>query len=329
VATDEISITVLAQDTIFENRFTCEEMSVGTFRAEERNENGCINVIFRTFDLARKDTTELVTTTCNPIDTGMFQTTLTNAFGCDSVIITTTNLLPSDTTYLTIISCNIEEIGMTQAILLTNQFGCDSLILTTVVSGISAPTILLETTCEEANVGLDTFRMINQVLCDSLVIITTTLNPSHAFSITEESCNPQDTGLFIQSFLNQFGCDSILTTRTTLTPIDACQIGFTVFPDTVCWDEIVGTIQLNIHKGNPPFNYYLLDDFYEDTLQGGMILTNEAVLTDIPIGTYRLFLVNNKGVRSEERLTITAASTINTTAQISDYNGFAVSCLGG
>jgi len=328
VATDEISITVLAQDTIFENRFTCEEMSVGTFRAEERNENGCINVIFRTFDLARKDTTELVTTTCNPIDTGMFQTTLTNAFGCDSVIITTTNLLPSDTTYQTIISCNIEEIGMTQAILLTNQFGCDSLILTTVVSGISAPTILLETTCEEANVGIDTFRMINQVLCDSLVIITTTLNPSHAFSITEESCNPQDTGLFIQSFLNQFGCDSILTTRTTLTPIDACQIGFTVFPDTVCWDEIVGTIQLNIHKGNPPFNYYLLDDFYEDTLQGGMILTNEAVLTDIPIGTYRLFLVNNKGVRSEERLTITAASTINTTAQISDYNGFAVSCLG-
>ena len=328
VATDEIAITVLAQDTILENRFTCEEMSVGTFRVEERNENGCINVTFRTFELARKDTTEMVTTTCNPIDTGMFQTTLTNAFGCDSVLIITTNLLPSDTIYQTLVSCNNEEIGRTQAILLTNQFGCDSLIIIATISGISEPTTLIETTCEEANVGVDTFRMTNHILCDSLIIITTILNPSHAFSITEESCNPQDTGLFIQSFLNEFGCDSIVTIRTTLSPINACQIGFIATPDTICWDETIGTIQLNIYTGNPPFNYYLLDDFYRDTLQSGIILTNEISLTNIPIGAYTIFLANDRGVRREERLAITTSPILDIAAQISDYNGFAISCMG-
>ena len=326
-ATDEVAITVLEQDTILENRFTCDAMNVGTFIAEERNDNGCTNIVLRTFELVRKDTTEVTTATCNPIDTGRFQTILINVFGCDSLITTTITLLPSDTTYQTLISCNQEAIGTTQ-VFLTNQFGCDSLIITETITGVSEPTVLLETTCEEANVGLDTIRLTNQALCDSLVIVTTTLNPSHAFSFTEESCNPQDTGLFIQPFLNQFGCDSIITTRTMLAPVDACQIGFVALPDTVCWTETIGSIQLNINMGNPPFNYYLLDDFYRDTLQAGQLLSTEMMLTNIPIGEYLIALVNDRGIRSEQRLAITTIPIINIAAQLSNYNGFAISCIG-
>ncbi|GEM_PF-3806826 len=452
IATDEIAITVIKQDTILETRYTCDAMNIGTFTTEERNENGCNNIILRTFELARKDTTLIERTTCSPADSGMFQVILPNVLGCDSLVITTVQLLRLDTTYQTLITCNRDEIGIKETVLLNqfgcdsllvietifdenllqsfntrfscnllevgldtaivktiagcdsliittvqllrldttyqtliscnrneigikeailpNQFGCDSLLvietifdenlpqsfntrftcnklevgldtafvktvagcdslsITETIATISEPTLLTATTCEPADVGIDTLSLTDEFLCDSLVITTTSLNLSHAFLFTEASCNPEDTGMVIQSFLNQFGCDSIITTHTILNPAFECQFGFSVLADGVCSDAIVGTIQININTENESFNYYVLPDFSIDTLQSGLLIKDETVLTNIPIGQYSILLVNEKGFESWQRFSITQLAPLSINGRFSDYNGFAISCLG-
>ncbi|MFK7981796.1 MAG: lamin tail domain-containing protein [Saprospiraceae bacterium] len=368
IAMDEIAITVLQQDTIRETRFTCDAMNIGTFMTEERNENGCNNIILRTFELARKDTTYIAATTCNPSDAGMFQTFLPNILGCDSLIITTVELLRSDTTYQTLMSCNSEEVGVNETVL-TNQFGCDSLLIiettlvenlpqslntnftcnamevgldtayvktitgcdslsiTQTISNNSEPTLLTEMTCDATIVGIDTLLLMNEFLCDSLVIIATRLNSSHVISLMEESCQPADTGIVIQSFVNQFGCDSIITTYTTLSPVNDCDFNFTIQTDSICRGETTGTIQLRANAENSPLRYYLLDDLFRDTLQEGRLLDAATILTNIPVGEYWISVVNERGFENRQRLSINQFPTVTINAQLSDYNGFAISCI--
>lgn len=324
--TNEIEITVWAQDTITETRVTCDVADTGMFILEERDENGCNDIILRTYELARKDTTYLKETTCNPMEIGIFENRLANIFGCDSLIITTIELLRIDTTNQIVRSCDRTAAGIEET-LLVNQFGCDSLVVRTTISSISEPTQTTKTTCEATAVGVDSILLMNQFGCDSLVVIATNLSPNDSISFTQETCNPQDTGSVIQVLTNQFGCDSIITTITNLRSIDDCQISFLAIADTICADEIVGTIQIIITTGASPYNYYLLDDFYKDTLQSGTIINVETILENIPVGQYSLTITNENGVQNTQRLSITQLSPLIIEAQLSDYNGFAVSCI--
>jgi len=371
VATDDILINVIAQDTMTDVRFTCDASSVGTFAVEERGVDGCMDIVFRTFELARKDTSFLMTTTCKPSEVGEVTNVFSNAFGCDSLVVTTITLLRSDTTYQMITSCNSDEIGVSNVVLtnavgcdstlvietflehslpkstltaftceesavgvdttfLRTFAGCDSLVITQTISNASAPTNLTVTTCLMTEVTVDTFFLTNQFLCDSLVIINTTLAPNDFLSLSRQSCNPLDTGLVIENLINQFGCDSTVETRTTLNPINECQLGFSLVGDTICWDANQGTIQLAVTAGHPPFDYYILNDFWRDTIQRGVILTTDAktVLTNIPVGQYSIVLVNDRNVRNEKRVALTQADEIIVDGLFSDYAGFSISCEG-
>lgn len=372
VATDDIEISVITQDTTADTRFTCDESSVGTFEVAERGIDGCRNIVYRTFELARKDTTALRRTTCNPAEAGVLTNRFSNAFGCDSLVVITTELLASDTTYQMATSCNSDDVGIRKVVLsnavgcdstliietmldgnsvstfnttattcnpslagidtliLKTFGGCDSLVITETISNASELTNLIRTTCNTQDVRMDTFLLTNQFLCDSLVVINTTLAPSNFLSINNQSCNPKDTGLVIQNLTNQFGCDSTVEISTTLSPINECQFGFSLIADTICWDAIQGTIQLTITEGIPPFDYFILNDFWRDTIQRGVIWTTDAatILTDIPVGQYSIILANDRSVLKEQRIAVTQEKELMIEGLFSDYGGFAVSCEG-
>lgn len=369
VATDDIVINVIAQDTTTDIRFTCDESSVGTFTVEERGVDGCMDIVFRTFELVRKDTTRIMTVTCNSTDAGVVTNRLNNAFGCDSLVVITTILLDSDTTYQMNTTCHSDEVGIRRVVLtnavgcdstliiettldefipqsfvtaftcndsevgvdtmvLKTLTGCDSLVITQTISNASEPTNLTTTSCNVADKSIDTLFFTNQFLCDSLVIINTTVATNDLVFIDKESCNLQDTGLVIQNLANQFGCDSTVETRTTLSPINECRLGFSVVADTICWDDSRGTIQIAITEGIAPFDYFILNDFWRDTIQRGVILTTDTVtvLTNIPIGQYSIVLVNDRKVKNERRIALTKAKEMIIEGVLSDYAGFAVSC---
>lgn len=359
----------VSQDTLYENQFTCDPANVGTFEIEERGIDGCTDMIFRTFLLAPKDTTDLQATTCNPSEVGVTPTLLINQFGCDSLIRTTYKLLRSDTTFLTQTSCQSEEVGMSSIVLInavncdstlmietvldativqtnltevtcnpTEQgvdtlfektlAGCDSLIITRTISNASPPTELAATTCDTANVRIDTFSLLNQFACDSLIIVHTTLAETHFLSLNRTTCQVQDTGLVTQILINQFGCDSIINTQISLAATDDCLLDFTVSTDTVCWNDISGSIALEVTAGNPPFDYFILNDFFGDTLQKGIITTLNQQFDNIPVGQYALFLVNNRNISQRAKIEIAQNDEINIQGIISDYHGFAISCAG-
>ncbi len=316
------------KDTTFWAERTCDPIEAGMFQTMLVNTFGCDSLIVRTVHLLRLDTTYQTLISCNSEELGIQEMILTNQFGCDSLIVVETVLsedLPQS--FMTNFTCNPMEAGLDTTVLKTST-NCDSLLITETIAQVSELTELTIMTCDTTAVGVDTFLLTNQFLCDSLVIITTQLNPSHAFSFIEESCNPQDTGRTIQVLTNQFGCDSILTINTILTPMNECQIGFTILADTICREEFTGTIQLTITTGAPPFAYYLLNDFYQDTLQSGSISTAETILTDVPVGQYSIILVNERGIQRRERLSIIQSAEIEIDAQLSDYNGFSISCIG-
>ena len=454
VATDDIVINVIPQDTMMDTRFTCDESSIGTFAVEERGTDGCMDIVLRTFELARRDTTFLTTTTCNPIEEGVVQSIYSNAVGCDSLVITTTNLLRSDTIYQTEIGCNSDELGIRREVLsnsvgcdstliietilntvlpqsaqsvftchisevgidtmmlktltgcdslvitMTNLLrsdttyqtdvscnvndlgvrevvlsnavgcdsmlviattldesleqsaltvftcnlnevgidtaflktfaGCDSLVITQTISNVSELTNLTTSTCNPADVGIDTLLLTNQFLCDSLLISNTTLAPSDFIQLTEQSCNPSDTGVVLQNLFNQFGCDSIVEISTILRPINECELVFSLIADTICWDATHGTVQITITTGIPPFEYAILNDFWRDTVQCGLILTTDeaTILTNIPVGRYSIVLINDRRVSNEKRIAVTQADEMIIDGLLSDYAGFSVSCEG-
>ncbi len=318
------------RDTTSITTTTCNPSEAGVVRNRYNNIFGCDSLVVTTTNLLRSDTTYQTEMSCNSDEVGFRDVVLTNAVGCDSTLIIETildDILPQSS--LTAFTCNVTEVGIDTAILKTLA-GCDSLIITQTISNVSEPTSLATTTCNTANVSIDTLFLTNQFLCDSLVVINTTLAPSDFLALDEQSCNPLDTGLVIQNLINQFGCDSTVETRTTLIPINDCQLGFSLLADTICWDASQGTIQLLVTEGNPPFNYYILNDFWRDTVQRGVILTTdvETILTNIPVGQYSIVLVNDRNVRNEERIAVNQANEIIVDGLFSDYAGFAVSCEG-
>jgi gliding motility-associated-like protein len=126
--------------------------------------------------------------------------------------------------------------GTYVANLLTWQ-GCDSTVTLNLIVNSQDTTNLTATSCNPADVGIDTVILNNQYSCDSVIITTTTLLPSDTTFLTETSCNPNDTGTVLVTLNNQYGCDSLIYTTTTLLPTDTTNINI-----TTCDVAQVGTV---------------------------------------------------------------------------------------
>ena len=316
-----IERTELIDYTCFPNEVRLDTVLMKTFA-------GCDSLVITDYQLLRRDTTNLTMMSCNSNEVGTSYQTLTNAVGCDSVLVLETTLDATVArTFITLFTCNNGEIGI-DTIILNTFTGCDSLIITQTISNASVPTFLIATACNMANVRLDTFLMINQFLCDSLVIVNTTLAPTDFIPIANQSCNPLDTGLFVQNLINQYGCDSIIQTQTSLTAINECQLNFSINTDTLCWNENIGTAQIEISEGIPPFDYFFIENISRDTILSGMIVNDSEQIENIPVGNYSLLLINSQQISSEELIEIIQNKPLNITSEISDFSGYAISCEG-
>ncbi|MEM1119590.1 MAG: hypothetical protein AAGJ18_04035 [Bacteroidota bacterium] len=233
-----IDIYVIPQDTIMDFRYTCEPSEVGERPVEERGADGCTNIVFRTFELARKDTTHLEVTTCEPSEAGIFPMMLTNRFGCDSLLITTVKLLRFDSTFLTETTCTSQEVGR-RIVPLINTVGCDStLIIETILAENIAQSFATVTTCEMTQVGVDTTFLRTPLGCDSLRIIRTVSSISPPTFLTETTCDISAVKADSVLLINQFDCDSLIITSTIL--LESHQINL---QETTCNSQDTGVVE--------------------------------------------------------------------------------------
>ncbi|HFC01054.1 MAG TPA: gliding motility-associated C-terminal domain-containing protein, partial [Phaeodactylibacter sp.] len=92
------------------------------------------------------------------------------------------------------------------------------------------------TSCNLAQVGIDTVFLQNQFGCDSLVITETTFAQNDQTNLTATSCNLAQVGIDTVFLQNQFGCDSLVITETTLAPNDE-----TFLTLATCDSQLAGT----------------------------------------------------------------------------------------
>ncbi|MEM1121077.1 MAG: gliding motility-associated C-terminal domain-containing protein, partial [Bacteroidota bacterium] len=327
---DIISTTfsLAPKDTTDLEATTCDPAQVGTTPTLLTNRFGCDSLVRTNFRLIRSDTTYLRQASCQVDAIGTERLTLQNAVGCDSILVIETTLDQTiKETFVTDETCDITQVGI-DTVTIKTLAGCDSLIITRIVIAASEPTKLTATTCDAANVRIDTFALTNQFGCDSLVIVNTTLAESHFLPLVEETCTPQDTGLTTQFLTNQFGCDSIVVIQTNLMDINTCSIGFVARADTICWDALMGIIQIDVEVGKPPFAFFVVNDISGDTLQKGVMEDKSQQIIDIPLGQYGVTIVNENGITQMESVEVIRSEQMDIQAIISDYNGFGVSCTG-
>jgi gliding motility-associated-like protein len=175
---------------------------------------------------------------------------------------------------------------------------------------------------------MDTLHFTNQFLCDSQIIIKTLLAESHFIRKETQSCHPQDTGLFQTNFTNAFGCDSIIATSVKLASTVECQFRFTATGSNICQDQRLGSINIEIEAGTPPFRYFIFRENGADTLANGFInaLQTPIIVDNIEIGRHQVYIQNQHHILSIQTVEIKRSPPIQLTAQISDYNGLPISC---
>ena len=96
--------------------------------------------------------------------------------------------------------------------------GCDSIVNVSLQFLNVSEETLHKTSCNPADVGMDTLVLTNVLGCDSLVITATTLSPYSQTDLAAKSCNPALVGVDTVILVNQFGCDSLVITTTALSP---------------------------------------------------------------------------------------------------------------
>jgi len=180
-AMDTVQAELIKQDTIREEFFTCDPSRTGDFYLERRNNsNGCMDIVFRTLNLAMVDTVVSETTTCDPDEAGFFVTTINNNTGCSGLILETVTLLRSDTTYLVETSCFPQDTGVIMFNFI-NQLGCDSIVE-------------IKTTLDRLDECLISFNAFTDTICPDESTLTIHLtatfgNPPFSYFIIDTLVN--------------------------------------------------------------------------------------------------------------------------------------------
>ncbi len=300
VVADTIEISKILQDTIYKVVYTCDINQVGLELVEQRGEDGCVDILLTTVELARKDTTFIEASTCSPELMGVSSIALSNQFDCDSLIITNTQLLPSDTTALTEIVCDVTQTGTFQTVLI-NQFNCDSLIILDKIIDPANETVLKQMDCNRANLGRDTSIYPNRFNCDSLVIIETALDTAAVITfLSRASCELALTGIDTLFFKNNQHCDSLVVITTTL---DSSSIAFLEKHSCDSVDTGIDTLFFT--------NQFLCDSLVIITthlLKSHFLLVEETSCNPQDTGTFVLNLVNQFDCDSVVQINIKATS---------------------
>ncbi len=115
--------------------------------------------------------------------------------------------------------------------------GCDSLVQVNLQFLTTSESLMFQTSCNPAAIGVDTVFLTNAVGCDSLIITTTSFAPLGPTNLSANSCNPNSVGIDTVLLTTQFGCDSLVITTTLF---DANAIPVTQLSALNCNPSAVG-----------------------------------------------------------------------------------------
>jgi len=102
--------------------------------------------------------------------------------------------------------------------------GCDSVVTLTLSIDPTISTSIAASTCNPAQVGVDTLFFLTVNGCDSLVITTTTLTAPNQTNLTANTCDPAQAGIDTVILTNQAGCDSLVISQTSLSQSDTTHL---------------------------------------------------------------------------------------------------------
>ena len=181
------------------------------------------------------------------------------------------------------------------------------------------------------------FNFLSEEGCDSTVFFNVIVNEPSTRDLAFNICDGDtvfvdgqpffEAGLFTEVLQNRFGCDSTVNLDLG---IIICEIeGNSSETPVVCFGDSTGTIEFFVENGTPPFTYTW--EILDESLTGnGNIssLNDPIVIENLPIGTYLITI--NDGFGNDEIIIqdITEPSLLLIDSEMSDFNGFNVSCFG-
>jgi hypothetical protein len=212
----QITLSPLKVDTTKITDYSCSISVEEITFIKKQNKFGCDSIIQTTFFPTRLDTTKINLFSC---DIGLKQFNYKSLKGCDSIVIQNISYKLSDTTIKKTYTCNKNNSG-TFTTQLLNQFGCDSIVFDIVTYVPSDTTLQNGTSCNPDSVGFFIKVIPNKFGCDSVILKTVNFSESDTTKLTFYNCNPEEIGDDINIYKNKFGCDSLVFTRTLLNLID-------------------------------------------------------------------------------------------------------------
>jgi gliding motility-associated-like protein len=254
-----LEVHVLPTDIVTIDSSTCDSAKAGVFTSYLANVEGCDSTVITTITLSPSQVFRLDLTTCDPQQAARDTLYFINQYGCDSVHITHVELLPTHQISLLRYDCDSTLAGL-DTLSLLNQYGCDSVVfIETIFTGnyqestsvflcgsdqnysdtlfifsgqcdslfithyeFIPPdtTMIVNGTCDPAQVGQQIEVLTSTKGCDSIVLTMVNLNPSHNLLVEGFTCVASEERFEVLNLTNQYGCDSIVTIDIRFMGID-------------------------------------------------------------------------------------------------------------
>ena len=288
---------------------------------------------------------------------GDYQDMLISENGCDSLVNLFLTVNPILTTQLNIEICEGESYEVGSSIYtvqgvysntLTSQTGCDSIISLDLIVIEPIETFLIQEICqgEEYEVGnsiYNTSGNYENLLpaangCDSIVFLDLTVNQTYETILQELICDDESFPVGNENFSSDGvhevllssidGCDSLVILDLTTHP---CQLGLTV-SDTPpsCFEFNDGSISFRVNIGTPPYDFSWIKEDADLSGQGQVQANFESIIVEnIGAGNYLFTISDFYNVIETFEVLVTQPDPVETSLQVSDYEGFNVSCAEG
>lgn len=325
-----------------------------------------INVVIGD-DLTNRSKQTICVNTCIGIgdsticETGLYEIELESSTGCDSLVSIDLTVSDEIINEFQEIICDGETYEIADTILATTDrhffryesvLGCDSTVIVNLIVGEHKQARESIELCAgeefEVNDGKGSiiraggdynFIFASQLGCDSVVTFSVTQIDTISVERIDTICAGDSlmiggfaytsTGVTRTVLSSEENCDSIVT--SFLTVLDCRIVAVIATDSTECSDDLTGRFTFFMTEGNTPFTY---DWASADSSQTGSgiveELNQEVVVEGLPAGIYTAFVLDSIGLKANRlEFEIKQPDYVSAEWELSEYNGFNVSCAEG
>jgi len=276
-------------DTTYEQMESCDISSIGLDTIFSINQYNCDSLHIIETTLLLSDTTYINEESCHLIDVGFDTISIPGQF-CDSTIITETTFTFPDTFYIeqytyaqTNLGCDSTTFIITDLILGDTIYNieltcdqsligfdttfsaspvCDTTIITEYILDVIPPVTINQSSCDPADIGIDTIYTQTNLGCDSTTYIITDLIQSDTIFNIEMTCDQSLIG-FDTTFNAGTVCDTTVITEYILNVIPPVAINQSSCDPT---DIGIDTIYAQTSMGCDSTTYIITDLILGDTI---------------------------------------------------------------